>query len=214
MPIPPPHSATTSAMNRDHRRGAGRRRVADGVRRCRPAPRRPGSPPSRAAAACRDRRGSCPRSRTSPAAPRRPRSAIASSVSRSSRSSVHPSAYWRSGLEPMKAQHSIGMPARCEISAIGWMSAITVRAAQLAVTLQARRRRSRAPAARRRGRRAVRRRAGRCRRCRCRGDRSGAGCASFCRSTGSAPTATAGRRAASRRSAGPARGAGRAPFQS
>ena len=32
----------------------------------------------------------------------------------------------------MNAQHSIGMPARCEISTIGVMSAITVRAAQLA----------------------------------------------------------------------------------
>ena len=30
----------------------------------------------------------------------------------------------------MNAQHSIGMPTRCEISAIGLMSAITVRAAQ------------------------------------------------------------------------------------
>ena len=47
---------------------------------------------------------------------------------------VHPSAYCRSGLDPMKAQHSIGMPVRCEIRAIGTMSAITVRAAQFALT--------------------------------------------------------------------------------
>ena len=46
----------------------------------------------------------------------------------------HPSAYCRSGLEPMNAPHSIGIPARCEISAIGLMSATSVRAAQLAAT--------------------------------------------------------------------------------
>ena len=50
--------------------------------------------------------------------------AIASSVSCSSWSMVHPSAYCRSGLDPMKAQHSIGMPARCEISRDRAMSAI------------------------------------------------------------------------------------------
>ena len=33
----------------------------------------------------------------------------------------------------MKAQHSIGMPTRCEISTIGLMSASSVRAAQLGV---------------------------------------------------------------------------------
>ena len=59
---------------------------------------------------------------------------IASSVSFSSWSSVQPSAYCRSGLEPMNVQHSIARPARCEISTIGLMSAITVRAAQLAWT--------------------------------------------------------------------------------
>ena len=59
---------------------------------------------------------------------------MASSVRRSSWSIVHPSAYWRSGLEPMNVQHSIARPARCEIAAIGSMSATTVRAAQLAAT--------------------------------------------------------------------------------
>ena len=55
----------------------------------------------------------------------------ASRVSLSMRSSVHPSAYWRIGEEPMKQEASMAMPVRCEISTIGWMSAITVRAAQL-----------------------------------------------------------------------------------
>ncbi len=59
---------------------------------------------------------------------------IASSVSRSSWSIVQPSAYCRSGLEPMNVQHSIARPARCEMRAIGSMSARTVRAAQLAFT--------------------------------------------------------------------------------
>ena len=85
----------------------------------------------------------------------------------------------------MNVQHSIGMPARCEISAIGLMSATSVRAAQLACTAQPLRRRSRAPAARRRGRRAARRRAGRCRPCRCRARRSGAGCGASRRSSAS-----------------------------
>ena len=55
----------------------------------------------------------------------------ASRVSLSMRSSVQPSAYWRIGEEPMKQAASMAMPVRCEISTIGWMSATTVRAAQL-----------------------------------------------------------------------------------
>ena len=73
---------------------------------------------------------------------------------------VHPSAYWRIGLEPMKAQHSIGNPTFCEIAAIGSMSAMTVRARSSPGS--ASRRRSRAPAARRRGPHADPRRGGRC----------------------------------------------------
>ena len=40
------------------------------------------------------------------------------------------STYWRTGLDPMKACVSIGMPTRCEISTMGRMSETTVRAAQ------------------------------------------------------------------------------------
>jgi hypothetical protein len=47
---------------------------------------------------------------------------------------VQPSTYCRSGLEPMKAQHSMARPVRWAISTIGTMSATTVRAAQLART--------------------------------------------------------------------------------
>ena len=91
----------------------------------------------------------------------------------------HPSAYCRSGLDPMNAPHSIGMPTRCEISTIGLMSATSVRAAQLAAHLQlliddlprqpldvARRREDRRPE-------------GRCRPCRCRARRSGGESCSF-----------------------------------
>ena len=66
--------------------------------------------------------------------PSRTAKVMASSVSLRSWSMPHPSAYCRSGLEPMNAPHSIGMPTRCEISAIGLMSATSVRAAQLAAT--------------------------------------------------------------------------------
>ena len=59
---------------------------------------------------------------------------IASSVLRSSHSSVQPSAYWRIGELPMNRQASIGTPVRCWISAIGRMSSTWVRAAQLAAT--------------------------------------------------------------------------------
>ena len=48
----------------DDRRGAGRRRVADGVGDADPRARRLESPSSTARAASRDRRASCPRSRT------------------------------------------------------------------------------------------------------------------------------------------------------
>ena len=64
---------------------------------------------------------------------------IASSVLRSSHSSVHPSVNCRIGDEPMKVQHSIGSPVRCTISAMGLMSCTWVRAAQFARTRQARR---------------------------------------------------------------------------
>ena len=56
----------------------------------------------------------------------------ASSVHFFRKSRPQPSAYWRIGLEPMKAQHSIGTPVRSTISAIGLISATIVRAAQLA----------------------------------------------------------------------------------
>ena len=58
--------------------------------------------------------------------------AIASSVVRCRYSIVQPSAYCRMGLDPMKAQHSMGTPVRCWISAMGLMSAAIVRAAQFA----------------------------------------------------------------------------------
>ena len=44
----------------------------------------------------------------------------------------HSSAYCRMGLLPMKTQASIGTPVSCVTSAMGWMSTISVRAAQLA----------------------------------------------------------------------------------
>ncbi len=62
--------------------------------------------------------------------------AIASSVSFSSWSIPQPSAYCRSGLDPMNVQHSISTPVRCAISTTGLMSAITVLAAQLARTVE------------------------------------------------------------------------------
>jgi len=46
---------------------------------------------------------------------------------------VQPSAYWRIGLDPMKAATSIGIPTRCEISTTGRMSTSSVRAAQSAL---------------------------------------------------------------------------------
>src|SRR5215212_9346210 len=55
----------------------------------------------------------------------------ASSVSFRSLSSVHSSAKKRMKEEPRKVQASIGMPARCEMSAMGRMSFWCVRAAQL-----------------------------------------------------------------------------------
>ncbi len=58
---------------------------------------------------------------------------MASSVVFCRKSIVQPSAYWRIGLEPMKAQHSIGTPVRWTASAIGRMSEMRVRAAQFAV---------------------------------------------------------------------------------
>jgi hypothetical protein len=48
------------------------------------------------------------------------------------RSSVHPSAYCRTGELPMKVHASMGIPTACEISTMGRTSATTVRAAQLA----------------------------------------------------------------------------------
>ena len=90
-------------------RGAGRRRVADGV----------GDADARAPArmaveySCRSVSGSA-RVVSSvtyiAGSPSRTANVIASSVSFSSWSSVQPSAYCRSGLEPMNVQHSIGMP--------------------------------------------------------------------------------------------------------
>ena len=59
---------------------------------------------------------------------------IASSVVRSSHSMLQPSVYWRIGDEPMNMPTSIGSPVRWLISTIGVMSAIVVRAAQLART--------------------------------------------------------------------------------
>jgi hypothetical protein len=43
--------------------------------------------------------------------------------------------YWRIGLDPMKAQHSMGTPVFWVISTIGLMSATTVRAAQFGLTV-------------------------------------------------------------------------------
>ena len=62
--------------------------------------------------------------------PSRTANAIASSVVFCRNSRVHPSVYCLIGLDPMNAQHSIAIPVRWEISAIGLMSAVTVRAAQ------------------------------------------------------------------------------------
>ena len=58
----------------------------------------------------------------------------ASADSRSSLSRVQSSAYWRIGLDPMNVQHSMARPVRCEISTTGVISAMSVRAAQLAAT--------------------------------------------------------------------------------
>ena len=55
----------------------------------------------------------------------------ASLVKRRMWSRSHSSAYWRTGLEPIKTQASMGMPVSWLTSAMGWMSTIRVRAAQL-----------------------------------------------------------------------------------
>ena len=56
---------------------------------------------------------------------------MASRVCRRMCSMSHSSAYCRMGLLPMKRQASIGTPVFCESSAMGWMSTMSVRPAQL-----------------------------------------------------------------------------------
>src|ERR1039457_5317214 len=56
---------------------------------------------------------------------------MASRVWRRICSRVHSSAYWRMGLLPINKAASIGTPVSCETSAMGRMSTIMVRAAQL-----------------------------------------------------------------------------------
>ena len=155
MPTPPPQSSTIDCTNRTTARGAGRRRVADRVGDAEPL--RPGADRRRVQLAQRlgirarrvlgdEHHGQALlHARTSPPLP----------SARSNRSIVQSSAYWRIGLDPMKVHASIGTPVRCTISAIGAMSATSVRDGAVGGDLQLRGRRSRAPAARRRGPRAA-----------------------------------------------------------
>src|SRR5690348_7114068 len=64
--------------------------------------------------------------------PSRTTNVTASSLARSIRSSVQSSAYCRMGDDPMNVAASMGIPAACEMRAIGSTSLTTVRAAQLA----------------------------------------------------------------------------------
>ncbi len=134
MPTPPPHSSTTVLMNRTTAAapaGVACPTVSEMHTRFAPARiaveyrARSESGSARVVSSVTYITG-----RPSPTA-----KVIASSVSFSNWSRVQPSAYCRSGLDPMNVQHSIGIPARCETSAIGLISAITVRAAQFACTL-------------------------------------------------------------------------------